>query len=129
MWAFDKVMESAFADTPRARPFLDDYFPKRLHAYAEHFDGHALRREIIATAAVNHVVNNAGILFLSRTAAATKAEVGDVITAYLDAESEAGAGEKRLAIRSAAPSAAAEHEALLALEDSLAAASRKRLGA
>ncbi len=128
LWALDEVMESAFPDSPAARPFLDGYFPKRLHVYAEHFADHALRREIIGTCAVNHVVNNAGILFLSHTSSAAHATVGAVIGAYLEAEEELAAGEKRRAILEAGQAAAAEHEALLALEVSLAEATTRRLG-
>jgi glutamate dehydrogenase len=129
LWALDEVMESAFPDSPAARPFLDRYFPKRLHVYAEHFADHALRREIIGTCAVNHVVNNAGILFLSHVSSEAHATVGAVIGAYLEAEEELAAGEKRRAILEAGQAAGAEHEALLALEASLAEATTRRLGA
>ena len=40
----------------------DAYFPKRLReVFAQHFGEHYLRREIVGTAAVNHIVNNAGV--------------------------------------------------------------------
>jgi glutamate dehydrogenase len=128
MWAFEKVMESAFPDDPAAQVFLHDYFPKRLAAYAEHFKDHALRREIVATGAVNHVINNAGVAFLARLTGSTKAGVGDVLAAYLKAERAAGAVEKRRAVLAAGQAAAQEHEALLAIEDALAAATRAALG-
>ena len=61
MWAFEMVMETDFPDSPAGRPFLEAYFPKRLReSFAEHLEEHVLRREIVATAAVNHLVNNAG---------------------------------------------------------------------
>ncbi|HEY6548752.1 MAG TPA: NAD-glutamate dehydrogenase domain-containing protein, partial [Vicinamibacteria bacterium] len=66
-FAFSMVMETPFPDSPAGRPFLDAYFPKRLRdSYAEHFEAHALKREIVATLAVNHILNNAGVAFLWR---------------------------------------------------------------
>jgi glutamate dehydrogenase len=129
MWALEELMESAFPDSPAAQPFLDDYFPRRLHAYAEHFKDHALRREIVATGAVNHVVNKAGIMFLARLAGSTQAGAGDVIAAYLKAERESGAAEKRRSVLVAGQPAPREHEALLAIEDTIESDTRKRLGA
>ena len=125
-FAFQMLMETDFADGPVGRPFLDAYFPKRLReAYAEHFPEHRLRREIIATGAVNSLINNAGIEFLSRTMAATKADIGQVVTAYLEADREAGAREKRA--RVAGSDARAEQQALLEIEAALEAATRKKL--
>src|SRR5262249_18890628 len=81
---FARIMETDFPDGPAARPFLDRYFPERLRErFGEHFGEHALRREIAATAAVNHVVNQAGITSLARMTATSKAAMADVITAYL----------------------------------------------
>ena len=125
-WAFQMLMETDFPDGPVGRPFLDAYFPKRLRdSYAPHFPEHTLRREIIATGAVNALINSAGIAFLSRTMAATKADMGQVVTAYLDADREAGAREKRA--RAAAGDARAEQQALLEIEAALEAATRQKL--
>jgi glutamate dehydrogenase len=47
MWAFQTIMESAFPDSPSGRPFLQSYFPRRIQeTFAEHLDGHFLKREI-----------------------------------------------------------------------------------
>src|SRR5262249_19287707 len=62
--AFARVMETDLPDRPVARPFLDGYFPGGLRArFAEHFPEHALRREIVATAAVNPVRNQGSVPF------------------------------------------------------------------
>jgi hypothetical protein len=57
--------------------------------------------------------------------AATKADMGQVVTAYLDADREAGAREKRA--RAAAGDARAEQQALLEIEAALEAATRQKL--
>jgi glutamate dehydrogenase len=121
-WAFEMVMETGFPDSPSGRPFLDAYFPRRLRqSYSEHFKDHPLRREIVATAAVNHLVNRAGIAFLARTAAATGAGIGDVLRAYLDVDRESGAEELRQRVLAAGLPVKAEQEALLEVEDLLEA--------
>jgi glutamate dehydrogenase len=125
MWASDMIMETEFADSPAGRPFLENYFPRRLReSFSEHFQEHTLRREIIATGAVNYVINNAGITFLPRMTAVTQAGIGEVMTAYLDAYREAGARELRSRIVAAGLGAKAEHEALLEIEEALEAAVR-----
>jgi glutamate dehydrogenase len=125
MWAFEMVMETTFPESEAGRPFLEEYFPRRLReSFREHFAEHALRREIVATAAVNHLVNNAGITLLSRVGAATKAGIGEVVAAYLAVDRSTGAPAKRAAILAKGQASEAEHRALLALEDGLEAAAR-----
>ena len=51
----------------------------------------------------------------------SKAGIGEVVTAYLDVEREAGARELREALFAAGRKAAEEHEALLEIEDALEA--------
>ena len=87
-----------------------------------------LRREIVATAAVNHLVNKAGITFLSRLTAATKAGIGEVVAAYLEVDRETDAPAKRNAVIAKGSPSEAENRALLEIEESLEAAVRKRLG-
>jgi len=117
MSAFEKLLETDFPDRPSGRPFLDAYFPRRLReSYAAHFSEHVLRREIIATAAVNHVVNCAGVSFLSRTQAAAKAGLGEVVTAYVDVDRESGAPELRERLEQAGLPARDEHQARLEIE-------------
>jgi hypothetical protein len=46
---------AADPDGSAGRPFLDGYFPRLLRErFAEHFQDHVLRREIVATGAVNY---------------------------------------------------------------------------
>ncbi|HET7747569.1 MAG TPA: NAD-glutamate dehydrogenase domain-containing protein [Vicinamibacteria bacterium] len=120
MFAFEMAMETPFPDGPSGRPFLEAYFPRRIReSFAQHLDQHTLRREIIATAAVNHVVNNAGITFLSRLMALGRGGPGEILAAYLDAERSSGAHELRDRIQARALPAEQEHRALLDLERGL----------
>jgi glutamate dehydrogenase len=128
MFAFEMLMQTDFPDSAAGRPFLEGYFPKRLRdSYAEHFQHHVLRREIVATGAVNHIVNEAGITFLFRMMNEAKTGIGEVVTAYVDADREAAAPELRAAILGAGLDAKAEQEALLEVEAALEAAVRDRL--
>ncbi len=67
-------------------------------------------------------MNNAGIAFLSRTMTTTQAGIGEVVKAYLDCDRSTGAFEERLALLAKGLDAQAEHQALLALEEKLEAA-------
>ena len=128
MYAFQMVMETEFADSKSGRPFLDAYFPRRLReSFAEHFESHVLRREIIATAAVNYVVNKAGVSFLERMIVGAKAGIGEVVTAYVDVDREAQAQALREAVLAAGGKAAEEQAALLDIEETLEASVRDRL--
>jgi glutamate dehydrogenase len=128
MHAFQRVMETDFADCPAAGPFLEGYFPARLRErFAEHLSEHALRREIVATAAVNHVVNQAGVTFLSRIMAAGKTGIGVVLAAYLEAERASGAAAVREQIRAARLDMKTEVEALLEIEEALESLTRVSL--
>jgi glutamate dehydrogenase len=129
MWAFQTIMETGFPDSPAGRPFLDAYFPKRLReSFAEHFDSHFLKREIIATAAVNHLVNEAGVTFLWRNMAATRAGIGEILTAYVDVDREAAAEPLRDAVEGAGLGAEGENPLLLRIEEKLEVLARERLG-
>ena len=128
MFAFQMVMETDLPDREAGQPFLHSYFPGRLRArFAEHFPAHVLRREIVATAAVNHLVNQAGVTLLERMMVAGKAGIGEVVTAYVDVDREAEAPELREALLGAGLEAAAEQEALLEIEEALEASVRDRL--
>ncbi|HEY7057211.1 MAG TPA: hypothetical protein VH458_11835, partial [Vicinamibacterales bacterium] len=96
--------------------------------FADAFVKHPLRREIIATAAVNHVVNKAGIRFIFQMLSTSKKDLGAVIQTYLDLDREAGAADLRarvLADESAAPQKV--FDGLLRIEATLAMATRDRL--
>jgi glutamate dehydrogenase len=114
MWGYDKILHSKLPESELAGPFLDEYFPKRMrHEFSQYFPEHPLRREIIATAVVNYVVNNGGISLLPQLADA------NVVAAYLKADRESKAGERRKRVLESGLPAQAEHEALLEIENSI----------
>ncbi len=128
-WAFTRALASPVVDSEAARPFLDLYFPKRLRdSFAAQFPKHALRKEIIATGAINYVINHAGMTFLGRVSAQTKREVGDIIEAYLVADRDSGAPELREKVLAANLPPAQEYEKLLQIEDALEQAATGLLG-
>jgi glutamate dehydrogenase len=117
MWAFNAVLQSGFPDSSLGRDFLHDYFPKRVREeYAAHLEDHVLRREIVATTVVNHVVNYGGIMLFSRLMPATQDGIGAVIEAYVTVESASGARDLRREILSANMAAETEHQLLLEIE-------------
>jgi glutamate dehydrogenase len=127
-WAFQMLMETEFPDSKAGRPLLEAYFPKRLRdSYAEHFDGHALKREIVATVAVNYLINNAGITFFERVMETVGTDLGKLVATYLELDQKT-ARAKRAEVRAANSSAAKEQAALLEIEDALEAAILKKLG-
>jgi glutamate dehydrogenase len=127
MWAFQTVLETDFPDGAAARPSLDAYFPRRLQPFASHFEDHPLRREIIATVAVNHLVNEAGVTFLPRMMAQTKKGMGEVVAAYLEVDRQAQAPALRERVELSGQDAATETALLIEIEDALEAMTRDRL--
>ena len=118
------LMETGLPESPAGEPFLRAYFPEGLQRFEEHFSAHPLRREIVATAIVNHVVNNAGIGFLSRVMEASHAGPGEVVAAYLGAERLSGAREVRAAVAEAGLSAQRTLDTWLETEEVLEALAR-----
>jgi glutamate dehydrogenase len=120
MWGCDQILHSALPDSEIAIPFLDAYFPQRMQReFSKYFPQHPLRREVIATAVVNYVVNNGGISILSRLLAANPPGIGEAVTAYLKADRKSKAQERRRCVLESGLPAQAEHEALLEIEDSI----------
>jgi glutamate dehydrogenase len=127
-WAFRKLLATDVVDHPVAHPFLESYFPKRLRAsYVQHFDAHALKREIIATSVVNHLINHAGVQFLHRMMTMTGADIGQVVLAYLQADSESRAEEQREKVVSVGRAVVEQHAALLQIEETIEAAAFRAL--
>jgi glutamate dehydrogenase len=123
MYAFEMVMQTSFPESDAGRPFLVEYFPHRLQReFADHFEQHPLRREIVATAAVNHVVNCAGVTFLSRMMAGGRFGIGDVVAAYSEVDRSSGAHSLRERLQDVSPEAA--YQGLLELEEALESATR-----
>jgi glutamate dehydrogenase len=127
-WARANANKTSFPNSDAGQPFLDAYFPKRLRtSFADQFGKHPLRREIIATAAVNYVINKAGIRLLVQLTAATGRDIGAVIEAWLDVDRQAGAAELRERVLAAGLGPAKEHEALVQIESTLAQGARAAL--
>ena len=127
-WAFARALPSALPDAEVAQPFLQAYFPKRMQdAYRDHFGQHPLRKEIVATAAVNYAVNHAGVGFLPRVTEKVGRGVGDVIEAYLVADRESGAPGVRARLAGAGLAVADYHTRLVDIESALEEAAGRLL--
>lgn len=127
-WASARLVASSLPDSEVAELFLPAYFPTPMRkAYAEHLCLHPLRREIIATAVVNHVVNEGGVSLLHRLMAASGREIGDVVHACLTVERAARADEVRRRIEGGGLSVADRHLRLVEVSDSLEEATRNAL--
>jgi glutamate dehydrogenase len=128
MSAFQMLLETDFPDGPAGRPFLDGYFPRLLRErFAEHFQDHVLRREIVATGAVNYLVNRGGVLLLPRLEQGTKNGIGEAVAAWIEVDREAETQALRDVVLAAGRGAAEEQSALLEIEDALEAAAVQRL--
>jgi glutamate dehydrogenase len=128
MSVFQLLLQTDFPDRPAARPFLDAYFPPLLRErFSEHFEEHVLRRELVATAAVNYVVNRGGVTLLPRLTGGAAFSIGDAVAAWVEVDREAEAPALREALHASGRPAREEQDALLEIEDALEAAARKRL--
>jgi glutamate dehydrogenase len=78
------VLGSDLPDDPYLRAELVRYFPALLRdRFAAQMASHRLRREIITTSVVNHMVDNNGTTFLFRLAEETGASVPELTRAWL----------------------------------------------
>jgi glutamate dehydrogenase len=128
MSAFNAALETEFPDSEIGRPLLEGYFPKRIRdGYSSFLAEHPLRREIVATVAVNYVVNNAGIVLIQRLATAAGAGVGAILAAYLEVDKAAEAPSIRDRVMGAGLSARVEQTHLLELEEILELLARAKL--
>jgi glutamate dehydrogenase len=120
MWGYDRILHSTLPDSEVAHPFLEAYFPHRMQReFGKYFPQHPLRREIIATAVVNYVVNNGGVSILQSLLAANPAGMGEAVASYLKADGQSKAPERRRRVLESGLAAQAEHEALLEIENSI----------
>ena len=89
---YPKVLASSMPDDPALDVILRTYFPKRIvEATGELYRGHRLRREIVATAVTNDIVNSLGIAWVWQMMAETGAEAAEVVRAYWIAREVTGA--------------------------------------
>jgi glutamate dehydrogenase len=79
----DAVLHSQLPDDPSLEHLLVDYFPTALPTrFPDAVAGHALRREIVATALTNRAVNIAGVTGLFRLAEETGVPLVAVVRAH-----------------------------------------------
>ncbi|MFI5168922.1 MAG: NAD-glutamate dehydrogenase domain-containing protein [Vicinamibacterales bacterium] len=128
MSAFQLLLETDFPDSPAGRPFLDAYFPRLLRErFAAQFEEHVLRREIVATAAVNYLVNRGGVLLLPGLEQGARNGIGQAVSAWIEVDRESQAQALRETVLAAGRPAADEQAALVEIEDALAAEALARL--
>ena len=78
-----ELLASDLPDAPALAGDLRDYFPVALRErFAPQIAAHPLRREIVATAITNDLVNHAGLTFVTDLRARTGADPADVTRAY-----------------------------------------------
>jgi glutamate dehydrogenase len=88
-----EVLLSDLPDDPYVQRELVRYFPRALqNRFAAAMPGHRLRREIIATALTNEMVNRAGTSFDFRMTDETGASVADITRAHIVAGDLFGLG-------------------------------------
>ncbi|MEO5595700.1 MAG: NAD-glutamate dehydrogenase domain-containing protein, partial [Lysobacteraceae bacterium] len=80
---FQQLLESDVPEDAHLATELARYFPEPLRVrYAEHMQRHRLRREIIATAVTNSMVNRMGATFMMRMQEDTGESAAQVAKAY-----------------------------------------------
>ncbi len=78
-----ELLASELPDEPYFAVALETYFPHPLRErYREYMPGHRLRREIIATGVVNHMINRTGTTFLMRLGEETGAPAVEITRAH-----------------------------------------------
>jgi glutamate dehydrogenase len=83
IWTYNQIIESDLPEDPYLSNELVRYFPTAVVArYGELLHLHPLRREIIATATTNSIVNRMGPTFALRVADDTRAAMGAITRAY-----------------------------------------------
>jgi glutamate dehydrogenase len=78
-----ELLASDLPDEPSFADAMESYFPQPLRdRYRSYMRGHRLRREIVATAVVNHMVNRTGTTFLMRLGEETGAPAVEITRAH-----------------------------------------------
>ncbi len=89
---FNQLLDSDVPEDPYLSRELQRYFPKALQErYAADMEGHRLRREIIATAVTNSMVNRMGSTFVLRMQEDTGEQPAQIAKAYTIAREILGA--------------------------------------
>ena len=90
-----RLLASTVPDQPALRDALAGYFPPLMVGRFGHLlDGHRLRRELVASAVANDVVNRMGATFVTRLATDTGATPAEVAAAYWIARTVVSAPER-----------------------------------
>ena len=98
------VLAGNLPDVDHVHWLLTDYFPDRLRRdYATEISSHPLRRNIIATALANDIINVGGPTYVMRMRDETGADTPDVVRAHLVASEVFGIRQLRETIRRADP--------------------------
>lgn len=79
---FQQLVASDVPEDPHLSRELERYFPQALQAHASAMSGHRLKREIIATAVTNSMVNRMGATFVLRMQEDTGESPGQIARAY-----------------------------------------------
>jgi glutamate dehydrogenase len=83
IWLSTKLVQSDVPEDPYLSKELERYFPSAIRKrFARVLGKHRLRREIIATATTNSLVNRMGPVFASRVQEDTGADTGKIARAY-----------------------------------------------
>ncbi len=83
IWLTQDILASDVPEDPYLSHELEHYFPAPLRVrFREQMGSHRLRREIIATALVNRMVNHAGTTFAYRMGEELAAAASDVVRAH-----------------------------------------------
>ncbi len=78
------LLSSNIPDSPEMQGWLIDYFPELLRKkYEEEIKNHRLKREIIATAMANSLINRMGPTFIKSRMKKTSATCADIARAYI----------------------------------------------
>ena len=81
--AFDQLLQSDVPEDPYLSKELQRYFPQPLQKkYAQAMEHHRLKREIIATAVTNTMINRMGATFLLRMQEDSGRSIGEVAKAF-----------------------------------------------
>ncbi|MFP5219371.1 MAG: NAD-glutamate dehydrogenase [Actinomycetes bacterium] len=83
IWVYDELLESDLPDDPFFAAELARYFPAAMRErFASRLPEHALRREIVATAVTNRMVDRAGTTFVFRLHEETGLDVPQIARAH-----------------------------------------------
>jgi len=84
IWLYQQLLASKLPDDTFVEAELEHYFPQLMRQkYMPYIQQHQLRREIIATAVTNSLINHAGIHFVMRMTERTGRSAADVTQAYM----------------------------------------------